>query len=148
MMFRVNTLWWRSPLHRLQADAELARWIPRMLLEAPEASMPEANELADELAVLRGALNQGIGVRDWAALLGLHPRTLARRCRESTGLTPHQVLDQVRLQRAEVQLLQPEVPIPHIARNCGFATREAFSAWFSKCKGCAPVQWRNRVSKG
>jgi len=149
MILRVNTLWWRSPAHRLLADAELARWLAGLLLVGePEPAGGSVDGMDQEIQVLQDALNQGIGVGDWAALLGMHPRMLARRCGDIAGVTPHQLLNRVRLQRAEEQLLRPAIPIPHIAKSCGFGNRESFSVWFARQTGVPPAQWRRTHQRG
>jgi len=151
MLFRVNTLWWRTPFHHLQANAELARWLSQLVLSAADTPTDGTQSFAglqEEVKVLKDALGQGVGIREWAALVGIHPRTLHRRCLETLNRTPHQVLSQVRLERAEELLLQPDVTVPVIAHNCGFANREAFSRWFVKERGMAPVQWRKRLMEG
>ena len=147
MIFRVNTLWWRTRFHQLQADAELARWISLLVQAGQEAkgSHEEFTGIEEEVKVLRDSLSQGIGVGEWAVLLGVHPRTLHRRCEQNRKETPHQILNRVRLERAEVLLLQPEASIPEVAKSCGFATREAFSSWFAHQKGESPGRWRRSV---
>ncbi len=147
MVFRVNILWWRGAFYQLQAHAELARWLS-LLLQAqvePVCSSDSFRGLEEEVKVLQDGLSQGIGVGEWAALLGIHPRTLHRRCLEHQNGTPHHILDRVRLERAEGMLLQPGTPIPAITKSCGFATREAFSAWFCKQQGIPPVEWRRMM---
>jgi AraC-like DNA-binding protein len=146
LLLRVNTLWWRAGAFRLRADAELGVWISRLLCaEAAGAAGVESASEGEDIRVLRDALDQGIGVGDWAGLLGIHPRTLHRRCRDHHHATPHEVMNRVRLEVAESLLLDPGRDIPDAAKRCGFSTREAFSAWFARQTGHPPGRWRQRL---
>jgi AraC-like DNA-binding protein len=148
MLFRVNTLWWREGAHRLRADAELALWISQWLLAGSTVdASPRREPLEPDIRVLKENLDQGIGVREWAALLGIHPRKLHRRCESVTGCTPHRLLDRIRLERAESLLLDLGEEIPTIAKQCGFSSREAFSTWFAKRTGQPPGRWRRYFLK-
>jgi len=152
MMLRVAASWWRSPFHRLRADAELAQWIAGTLItlrgeaqvypEVPRSEVAQGSEEEGIKSPLREVISMGGGVREWAAMLSVHPRTLSRRCRSIWGISARELYQAERLSRAEALLLEEEMSIVSIAKWCGFASREAFSAWFATETGLPPAKWR------
>ncbi len=150
MMFRVNGLWWRSDWHRLQGDAELALWIaglmlPKGIQQAVSDIFPEASSaFVKQIELLDQLLDSGMNIQGWAGALELNARTLSRRCHAETGLSPSQVLEQLRSVRAQEYLRDPDQRISSVARRCGFETREAFSAWFRRRFSEPPARWRQQ----
>ncbi|MCC5789207.1 MAG: helix-turn-helix transcriptional regulator [Opitutales bacterium] len=151
MMIRVNATWWKGGADRMLANAELALWIARYLFppevnenqEEVKSLFPSAeNEFMQAVQLLSESLAMGLDIRDWALALGLSARSLQRWCRQQCDLSPHGVLDLLRLQRAETLLTKKEDNLPLIAKKCGFASASAFSAWFSRRKGLSPARWR------
>lgn len=151
MLFRTNTLWWRGMGYSLQADAILAQWLAQLVVHVQEASPDSQSQfegLEQEVVVLQEALSHGAGVKEWASILEVHPRTLYRRCQSALQCSPHDVMNQVRLERAESLLLRPDATVLHVAKECGFSTRESFSQWFTTQTGEPPVRWRRKFGLG
>ncbi|MCH8475008.1 MAG: AraC family transcriptional regulator [Opitutales bacterium] len=151
MMVRVNAAWWKGGADRMLANAELALWIARYLFPPPKQEdqntikslFPSAEDaFVQAVQLLSESLAMGLDVRDWALALDLSARSLQRWCRQQCGLSPHGVLDVLRLQRAEELLEQQKESLPTISKKCGFASASAFSTWFSRQKGLSPARWQ------
>lgn len=78
-----------------------------------------------------------------AALAELSKRHLTRAFHETTGMTIHQQLDELRLKRATLLLDEPELPIADIAERLGFHSSSAFSTAFGRWAGKSPSRYRN-----
>jgi AraC family transcriptional regulator len=77
---------------------------------------------------------------------GISVEQLARECSFSrchfSGLSPHQYLLQMRVDKAKAQLLNLSLKITDIAIECGFSDSSHFTKVFSRCTGFSPSYWR------
>lgn len=87
-------------------------------------------------------LAEPITLRQLAELVQLNPYHLARAFKQSTGLTPHQYLAYLRLERAKYLLLQTDQPIAQIALQVGYSGQNHFSAFFRKHTFMTPSTFR------
>lgn len=87
-------------------------------------------------------LAEPITLRQLAELVQLNPYHLARAFKQSTGLTPHQYLADLRLERAKYLLLQTDQPIAEIALQVGYSGQNHFSAFFRKHTFMTPGTFR------
>jgi AraC-like DNA-binding protein len=76
-----------------------------------------------------------------ARSLGVDRRTLHRRLADS-GETFSSLLNAVRVELAELLVLNPRRSLSEITENLGFSESSAFSRWFRGQFGCSPTEWR------
>jgi transcriptional regulator GlxA family with amidase domain len=74
---------------------------------------------------------------------GVSKRTLLRKFKEQTGLSPMECLNQMRLSKACRLLRESPMEIKHIAIACGFPDSNYFSRQFRKSLGITPRRFRN-----
>lgn len=74
--------------------------------------------------------------------IAVERRTLQRKLKALTGLTPAAYIRHFSLQRAGRLLLETERSVQDIALSCGFANPQHFSRSFSRHYGMPPDQWR------
>lgn len=67
---------------------------------------------------------------------------LRRLFHETLDKSPHQVLDQIRFERATQLMSDPEIKLTEVAERCGFQSASAFSRAFKTFFGCSPAAWR------
>ena len=84
---------------------------------------------------------------DWsvttmAGQLAVNERTLQRKIRALTGMTPVNFVTQYRLSEAKVYLQNPSLTIQEIAFDLGFGSQQSFSRAFKQAFGMTPSQWR------
>ena len=77
------------------------------------------------------------GLAQWAALVALSPRSLARRFRAATGMSLGQWRQQLRLLRA-VERLALGQPVTTVALDLGYETPAGFGAMFKRATGRSP----------
>jgi AraC-like DNA-binding protein len=103
----------------------LAPWRLRRVVDYLEAHLPERVELAH-----------------LAALTGLSPSHFSRAFKASTGMAPYQWQLDVRIRRAQAQLIETDASLDEVADATGFADAVHFGRTFRRLAGAAPAAWR------
>ncbi|MDQ1910101.1 Ada metal-binding domain-containing protein [Paenibacillus sp. GD4] len=114
----------------------------------PTPHGPDA-ELAEALSELirQRYRENGLTLEAMAAALAISPYHMQRVYKRVTGLTPSKRLQQVRIEAAKRCLHETDRPIADIAKANGFGTAAHFSFVFQRSEGCAPNEYRNRITK-
>lgn len=84
---------------------------------------------------------QNISLQQLADLVHLSPYYFARLFKNATGMSPHNYLLQVRIDRAKELLAQEEVNLYKIAVELGFTDQSHFGRHFKKVVGITPRQY-------
>lgn len=95
---------------------------------------------------LHANLGSTIRLSEVAAAACLSPFHLLRTFQSAFRQTPHQYLNQCRLERAKFLLEKTRISVTAICLDCGFTSLGSFSALFKKCCGMSPRAWR--LSRG
>ncbi|HET8870325.1 MAG TPA: AraC family transcriptional regulator ligand-binding domain-containing protein [Aquabacterium sp.] len=151
----------------VEYNAEVdALWFERSMLDRPlRGAFPSLHQMAAERVAqqlaqrtqidLHGAtlsdhvgrllVNQphllGQGIDALAREMGLHPRTLQRRLKES-GDSHSAILDRVRFQLARHWLENDTRSIEEISEQLGFSDRRSFTQAFTRWSGQTPSRFR------
>ncbi len=80
-------------------------------------------------------------------LTGYHAYHLNRLFTRHTGLTVHQYILNLRLNRAKDLLLNSGLSLAQIAEKTGFNSNTHFSGYFKQMVGISPLEFRKRVRK-
>src|SRR5436190_5598657 len=91
---------------------------------------------------LHAHLGSSITLSEVAAAACLSPFHLLRTFQSAFRQTPHQYLQQCRLERAKFLLEKTRIPVTAICLDCGFTSLGSFSALFHKSCGMSPRTWR------
>ncbi|WAJ38625.1 helix-turn-helix domain-containing protein [Pseudomonas sp. GOM7] len=75
------------------------------------------------------------------------PRTLLRRFKAATGLTPNDYLQRLRISRAQQALADSRQSVERIASAVGFADRATFAKRFKQLCGETPGAFRKRMQR-
>ena len=136
--------------HGAEAAAEIARFnvvAPHreggqaQFISLPVADVPDSG-LAATRAWALDQLHCPLNVAQLAAHASCSERTLTRRFRAETGVSPKRWLLQMRLQRARVLLESTPLPIEHVATRAGFPSAAALRAHFTKDLYATPTSYR------
>jgi transcriptional regulator GlxA family with amidase domain len=95
-------------------------------------------------AWLRPRLQQQLDVEQMAAALALSVRTLHRRLRQQSGLTPAQLLLRLRMEAACALLEQTGMTVKQAARQSGFGSEYNLRRAFAAQLGVAPSDYQSR----
>jgi AraC-like DNA-binding protein len=93
------------------------------------------------LAVLRESLDAAVSMQAVATRAGVSVRNMNRLFLEDLGLTPRQVLIQMRIGRAR-ELLQEGAPVTQVALDCGYRSLSSFITVFRQLTGQVPSEFR------
>ncbi|MGW5658850.1 GlxA family transcriptional regulator [Streptomyces sp. NPDC003758] len=122
------------PPHR---DGGQAQYIERPVPEPGDTSTAAARAYA-----LRH-LDEPLTLEDLACRAAMSVRTLTRKFRQETGVTPMQWLTQQRLQYARRLLERTDEPVDRVAARTGFGTGTAMRQHFRESLGVSPRAYRN-----
>lgn len=91
---------------------------------------------------------ESVTIERMAAEVGWAERTLKRRFRQATGLTPNLYVQKVRIDKAKKLLLATGMAVKEIAYDVGYENGSFFGRLFKKQVGCTPAEWRRRNAIG
>ncbi len=94
---------------------------------------------------LQANLDQRVSITALARRLGLSARTLNRRFRRATGMTPQAYLQTLRIAAARDLLKHSNLAVSEIAWRVGFTDTSYFSALFRRHCGVPPLRYRAAV---
>jgi AraC family transcriptional activator FtrA len=114
-------------------------------LESP-VDRHERGLLSGALERARRRLDQPITLTDMAGWASTSPRTLIRRVRAATGMTPGDWMTHQRIARAKELLEQTMIDAEELAARCGFGTASTLRHHFRKRLGLSPSEYRRRFT--
>ena len=127
---RGNQITWIPPLPIVERDSV----IPPAVAGTTHARLLE---LLEQERALR------MSIEDLALHLGVSKATVVRHCRQGLGSTPHQIVHQARLRRAEQLLLTTKDTVAAIAARCGWRSPARLVVAFQRQHGMSPSAYRN-----
>ena len=80
-----------------------------------------------------------------AQLAELSSYYFARQFKRSTGLSPHQYINQQRIEKAKRLLKQRKYSITQVAIECGFSNQSHFSRAFRKATDITPKRYQQQL---
>lgn len=96
------------------------------------------------LACIHADLARPPGLKDVAAMLGIHPVSLCRLFKKEVGMTFREYALRVRIRSAVRRLIGSESSIKEISYDLGFRRPAVFSKAFKRLMGCCPKTYRIR----
>lgn len=123
-----------------QRDGGQAQFIDRPIPVAPTDSLAVVADWAME------NLREDLTVDQLAARALMSPRTFARRFKAEYGATPAAWLGRQRIIQAQRLLERTDLPLEHIATDCGFGSAAVLRQNFARVLGVTPTAYRARFS--
>jgi transcriptional regulator GlxA family with amidase domain len=122
------------PLERAGGQAQF------ILHEPPAAA--QGDSLAPTLEWMERNLKKQLHVRAIARHAAMSDRTLARRFREQTGMTPAKWVASARVRHAQELLETTAIAVERVAAEVGFGSPMALRARFKETVGVSPLEYR------
>jgi AraC family transcriptional regulator len=91
---------------------------------------------------MKSHLHERISVRGLAQVARMSPYHFGRLFKQSTNLSPHQYLLELRIRRAKELLEDRGLSLAEISSQLGFASRSHFTTVFRKRVGTPPKEFR------
>jgi AraC-like DNA-binding protein len=95
---------------------------------------------------LAANLEGDVSLADLANDCGLSASHFSRAFRQSTGQSPHQWLQQRRIELAKSLLHDRNLSLSEIGLSCGFADQSHFTRVFAALVGVSPGAWRRNCN--
>lgn len=115
------------------------------LRESTDTFAIEDEQVARALSYIRRHATDNIRVADVLRKTTLSRRALEHRFRKALGVTPHQEILRVRVNRISELLTETDLSIQQIARRTGFEYGEYMAAVFRRETGATPSELRDRA---
>lgn len=103
---------------------------------------PSSGMQRAESYILEHLENPALSCRDIALHMGISERHLERLFKQHISVAPFQFVQQQRLEKARLLLMNSGLPISSVARYCGFRRSSHFSTWFARHQLCSPTAYR------
>ena len=113
--------------------------------ERPETASPtarDARRITEAVRHIEARSDQAPTLSGLAREVAMSPYHFLRTFRALIGMTPHQFLLHTRLHRAAILLRQADLPVAHVAFDCGFGDLSTFNRRFRRVMGASPTAYR------
>ena len=130
--------------HSEQANATLLEPLGIESRQSTDVTAVATPEIADAIRYIRHNACRGIDVGDVLKEIPLSRRRLEYQFLEATGITPHELITRVRMERVQRLLLNTDLSLEEIASRCGFEHPEYMSVVFKKRFHTTPAKFRRQ----
>ena len=132
--------------HRAEAGIALRALICAVLVEAMRQMLMPVTVpkqfVAAAVAYLRQHLHEPVGMADLVRHVGFSRARMFDMFKAQTGLTPHDYLQRMRIEKAQEQLRQTVLSVTDIGMAVGFSSGQYFSTVFARYSGVSPTGFR------
>jgi transcriptional regulator GlxA family with amidase domain len=148
LMVHIVEEWFGSRIARA-VENQFSPEIRRSFHAAAYQNEADSSHYDEDVALaqqwLQSKLSSPCTVSQLAAELKLHPRTLNRRFRRATGMTPLSYLQSLRIASAKELLRHSNLAVGDIAWQVGIQDVSYFSQLFRRHSGMNPLKYREAV---
>lgn len=106
--------------------------------------IPDDPLVQDLHKIVADRLEEGVELRDIAAMLNRNPTAITHHLKRKYGLSFGQYVGRLRVDRAKELLRRTKLGVGDVARRVGIADTSNFSKLFRKFEGMAPGEYRKR----
>jgi AraC-like DNA-binding protein len=130
----------------LQLTVNLLRQVKSSaLLEKSDSSLTRDN-IKKAVVFLNGSYNKDIHFEDIARTANLSPYHFIRVFKDETGMTPHEYLLDIRIQRVKEKLADINLSVSQAFSECGMDYNGHFASLFKRKVGVTPSQYREEIT--
>ena len=97
--------------------------------------------------ILEHLEDEQFGVRELAVEIGLSRSQLLRKVKESTGISPSELINNVRLEEAAKKIKESDCTAAEISYQVGFSSPSYFNKCFQRVFGCTPGEYKNQIGE-
>lgn len=125
----------------IQLAVQLLRELDKELVDEHKKGT-NYNYVNKAIDYIQAYYNTNINIDDICKAINLSPYHFIRIFKAQIGLTPHEYLMQVRLEKAEEMLQRGGCSVEEVAHMCGFINPGHFSTLFKKVIGIPPSRYK------
>ncbi|MGH8815428.1 GlxA family transcriptional regulator [Achromobacter pestifer] len=108
------------------------------------APLTDGSPIARAQAFVMDNVGHAFTVQALADAAGISARSFARHFRQHTGMTPHDFIEQARIDAARRVLESTRLPLKSVAYDCGFGNADNMRRVFMKRLQVSPADYRQR----
>jgi AraC-like DNA-binding protein len=120
----------------------LLREFKTNLKKPPEKSRDMDSYINLSIEYIHTFYNANISIADICEEINISPFHFIRTFKQKMGLSPHQYLLQVRIQKAKELLISGRYSVSEVGILCGFVSLPHFSSTFKALVGCSPIEFK------
>lgn len=105
---------------------------------------PQQSIVNEVIEYLEKNFQYKITLFEIATHIGVSPYHLNRTFKEKQQMTPHQYLENIRINKAQQQLIFTDLSVTEICFEVGYNNFSSFYRQFNKISGCSPPQYRKK----
>lgn len=124
---------------------DIARFTSRV--SSPSSPRPCRRRFTDVVDYMRAHFDREITLEQLADISRTNPFVLLRQFKDSCGVTPHQYLRTLRVNRA-MDYIQAGLKLADVAIICGFADQSHMNRQFKRTVGVSPGKFYAAVAEG
>lgn len=149
----ITQLYERLPeINQLNSTKEISAWTKEMVLRAIRLSSDEEKQYSEivfrMLNYLKKNYDQEISLNTMANDFNMNSLYLGRLFKQETGCVFTDYLNNLRIAKAKVLLLETDMSIAEIAQKVGYWNVNYFFPVFKRSLGVTPAEFRKQASKG
>ncbi len=133
-------------LRALDAKAALMELIRMLAFEAEEAERPRVPSVADAIAHISDRYAEPIAIGALVKASGMSRAAFFAAFKRDTGVTPLQMITDLRMEKARLFLRLSGFPIAEVGRVCGYQDNAYFTRVFTRQAGMTPTDYRKAGS--
>lgn len=130
----------------IQSEAILLEPLGIESRQSTDVSAVTSPDVATAIRFIRNHAWDGIDVSDVLREVPLSRRRLEYQFQEATGITPHELIVRVRMERVQKLLINTDLTLDEIAHRCGFEHPEYMSVVFKKRFNMTPAKFRRQLA--
>lgn len=128
----------------VQIVSLLLREFKTNLKNFPERSPNIDNYINQAIEYIHAFFSANITIDDICSEINVSPFHFIRSFKQKTGISPHQYLLNVRIQKAGEFLSSSCYSVGETAVLCGFVSQSHFSSTFKEKTGCSPAEFKKQ----
>ena len=124
---------------------QLIALIGRKLVYSTNNVSPSQNHRIEEICrLMHRNYRKGLAIAEYAQATSLSESRFSHLFKETTGVSPHRYLLDIRIDRACELLRETDLSVAQICGEIGIGDQNYFSRVFKKMRGCSPSAYRKQ----
>jgi AraC-like DNA-binding protein len=126
----------------LDAKAALMELISVLIAEASETVQPRVMSVSTAIARISEGYAEPVSIGTLVEASGMSRAAFFAAFKRETGVTPLQMITDLRMERARLFLRLTELPVAEVGRICGYEDNAYFTRVFTRREGMTPTEYR------
>ncbi len=137
----------RGDLRVLDAKAALMELIRLLASEVTEIEQPHSKTISEAIEYISTRYSEPITIGALVRSSGMSRAAFFAAFKREAGVTPLQMMTDLRIEKARLFLMLSEFSVAEIGRLCGYQDNAYFTRVFSRQEGMTPSEYRRAHAK-